>query len=128
MREERKRIGISQADAGLLAGVSREQWSRYEGGAMPGSDALLRLQGHGFDLNYVLGGARTLGESTMSDDEERLLQAFRVTDAEGKTAVLRAAQMEAMRCRTPANPYDVPAPRPAPTTLHEPASKPKRRT
>lgn len=97
LREERKRIGVSQADAGLLAGVSREQFSRYEGGAMPGADVLVRLLGHGFDVNFVLGGSRTLSEDTLTDLEQELLQYFRRTDNEGRQSVVRLARMECNR-------------------------------
>lgn len=107
LREERKRIGVNQADAGALAGVTREQFSRYEGGAMPGADVLVRLMGHGFDVNYVLGGSRTFSELSLSDDEQELLRSYRSTDHEGRQAVLRMARMECSRMSEPTHAYAV---------------------
>ena len=107
LREERKRIGVSQADAGGLAGVTREQFSRYEGGAMPGGDVLVQLMSHGFDINYVLGGSRTFSEAALSEDETQLLGYFRATDNEGRQSVLRLARMECSRLAEPVDPYAV---------------------
>ena len=129
LREERERISVSQADAALLAGVSRNMWGAYERGiSAPGAEVLMRLLGHRFDVVYILGGARTLGESTLNVEEEQLLAAFRATDDAGGSVILRAAHIEATRCNSPANPYAVPAPRPAPSTLHEPSHKRRRAT
>lgn len=64
---------------------------------MPSSEVLLNLMGHGFDLNYILGGSRTMSDSTLTDDETALLEAFRSTDDEGRVSALRAVNMERMR-------------------------------
>lgn len=59
LREERQRLGLSQLQAAERAGVSREQWNRYEKrGATPGGDALERLAAQGFNVTYVLHGDR----------------------------------------------------------------------
>lgn len=105
MREERLRLGVSQADAALLGAVRREQWSHYENGAMPNAEVLVRLIAHGFDVAYILGGSRTLAEGTVNADEAALLEVFRNTDAEGRAAILRAAQMEQLRAPAKAEPY-----------------------
>lgn len=98
LREERLRIGVSQEDAALLCGVSRAMWGRYERAvSLPGASVLLHLIGHGFDLNYILGGSRTLSDSTLNDEETALLAAFRATDDEGRASALRAVNMERMR-------------------------------
>lgn len=94
LREERERIGITQADAALLVGVSREMWGRYERGAMPSSEVLLRAQGHGFDVNYILGGARVLSEATLVNEERTLIERYRAVDGAGKAAILRATENE----------------------------------
>ena len=95
--EERKRIGLSQLSAGLIAGVSREQWGRYERGSMPNAVVLVALIGQGFDVNYILGGARTLSESTLGEAEELVLHCYRCTDDEGRASIERLARMEAAR-------------------------------
>ena len=97
LREERERIGITQADAALLAGCTREQWGRYERGANASADVLLRLQGQGFDVNYILGGQRLMNaEATLTDEEAALLRCFRAARPEGKSALLRLGKSEAM--------------------------------
>lgn len=99
LREERARLDLSQESASVLAGVRREQWSRYESGAMPGGEALLRLLGHGFDVNYILGGSRTIAPGAGSDTEAHLVADFRDTDNEGRAAITRTARLEADRVR-----------------------------
>ena len=109
LREERNRIGIDQSDAALLAGVSRNMWGAYERGvSAPGAPVLVRLLGHGFDLNYILGGSRTISESTLSPDEETLIEQYRSMDAEGRASVTRAAMLEALRCAGPLVLHDAP--------------------
>lgn len=98
---------MSQADAALLGSVTREMWGRYERGAMPSAHVLLLVQGHGFDVNYILGGSRTLSESTLTEDEEELLRSYRSTDHEGRQAVLRMARMECSRMGEPTHAYAV---------------------
>lgn len=96
LREERERLEITQADAALLTGVSRQMWGLYEKGAIPSSEVLLRAQGHGFDVNYILGGSRLmLAEGTLSAEEKELLTHFRALDKPSKMVVLRLAASEA---------------------------------
>lgn len=60
LKEERKRLALSQDDAGGLAGVSREMWGKYERNVgVPGGDAFARLLHAGFDVHYVLIGRRS---------------------------------------------------------------------
>lgn len=99
LREERKRLGITQGDAALLVGVRREQWSHYESGAAPSSDVLVRLLGASFDLNYILGGTRTATEDPLTDQEGALLTDYRDTDDAGRAAIARTAALEASRAR-----------------------------
>lgn len=125
MTEERKRLDITQADAALLAGVSRTMWGQYERDqAAPNAQTLVLLLGHGFDVNYVLGGSRLLSESTLTDEETQLLGYFRATDNDGRQSVLRLARMECSRLDEPTHAYVV---RPQTSTavqLHEPTPDP----
>lgn len=132
LREERVRIGLSQEDAALLCGLTRAMWGRYERSiSLPNAAVLVSLIGHGFDVNFILGGSRTLSASTMAEDEEALLDAYRATDDEGRAAISRAAQMERLRA-TPAaqekpNPYAVRHHPGTSLSVHDnPAPKPKR--
>jgi transcriptional regulator with XRE-family HTH domain len=100
LREERHRLDITQADAALLCGVTREMWGRYERGAMPSAHVLVLLIGHGVDVNYILGGTRVIEDAGMLPAREReLLQSFREMDEEGRSAITRAAAMELDRSR-----------------------------
>lgn len=134
LKEERERIGISQGDAALLAGVSRNSWGSYEREeSVPGAGVLVALMGHGFDVNYILGGMRLLlDDDSLSERERELLNLFRATDNIGRDAIQRAATMEAMRSRQRGS-LNVFAPRPMTATrvqAHEPppgTEKPKRR-
>lgn len=57
LREERKRLGLSQTDFARLAGVHLNTQSRYEKGERePDSSYLERLGNEGVDVNYVLFG------------------------------------------------------------------------
>lgn len=130
LRNERTRLGIGQGDAALLAGVSRNMWGAYERGlSSPGADVLMRLVGHGIDLNYVLGGSRTITTGTLSEPEEALFTDYRDTDDEGRAAITRTARMEAQRVRhTPPPPGGNYPASPGTSTavlLHETKAQPK---
>jgi transcriptional regulator with XRE-family HTH domain len=57
LREERKRLGLSQTDFARLAGVHMNTQSRYENGERgPDSSYLEALGKEGVDVNYVLFG------------------------------------------------------------------------
>lgn len=61
MREERKRLGLTQAAAAERSGVQRETWSRYESGALsPGTDAWQALATAGADVQYILTGRKSV--------------------------------------------------------------------
>lgn len=125
LREERDRLDLSQESAALLAGVTRAMWSRYErGAALPGSAALLRVLGQGFDVNYVLGGSRALSEGTLTSLETELLGYFRATDNEGRQSVVRMARMECGRLGSPENAYVVRPQTSSAVLLHEPHPDP----
>lgn len=97
LRDERLRLGLTQAEAAACGGVTREQWGRYERGAMPNTKVLVSLKGHGFDVSHILEGDRDTNLLTLSAEEHALLGVFRCTDDEGRAAVLRQARMEAQR-------------------------------
>jgi transcriptional regulator with XRE-family HTH domain len=60
LKDERKRLGLSQAEAAEKCGVSREIWGKYERGlTMPGSEALYAFAHSGADIQYVFTGIRS---------------------------------------------------------------------
>ena len=60
LKQERKRLGLSQVEAGRAVGVSNVMWGRYERGAVMGVDVESKLQGAGFDVDYIFTGFTAL--------------------------------------------------------------------
>lgn len=58
LKEERKRLAWTQAEAAQVAGVRREMWARYEAGADPGATELARMAAAGMDVLYIITGTR----------------------------------------------------------------------
>nr|WP_284411632.1 helix-turn-helix transcriptional regulator [Acidovorax sp. SUPP3334] len=91
MREERKRLGWSQANAASAAGVSREMWSKYESGAEPGARVLAAIAGAGADVNYILTGSKEHSpQVTLTAEEALLLEYFREASKDVRRAALGA--------------------------------------
>lgn len=90
MREERKRLGWSQAVAAGHAGISREMWSKYEAGAEPGARVLAALGAAGVDTQYVLTGDREGTDGPLTPEEQMLLSYFRDASKEVRKAALGA--------------------------------------
>ena len=76
LKEERQRLGFTQATIAEHCGISREMWCRYERGAnIPSGEVLHQFCQLGGDVQFVLSGARTA--STLTEEENLLLEAFR---------------------------------------------------
>lgn len=103
LEEERKRLGLSQAEAGRICGVSREMWGKYERDqAAPGADVLEAFAAAGADVNYILSGRLTESQTEprkvsqsvqpygLSAAEDALLAAYRRSSPEAQAVVLRA--------------------------------------
>ncbi len=87
LEEERKRLGLSQEEAGAVVGVSREMWGKYARGASePASSKLSLFAEAGADVNYVLTGFRNLKYS-----EEMIKEGLRILDNTGIPAHLKTA-------------------------------------
>ena len=60
LKSERLKLGINQAQAADLCGVSREIWGKYErGNAVPGGEVLFSFAAAGADIQYILTGTRS---------------------------------------------------------------------
>jgi transcriptional regulator with XRE-family HTH domain len=89
LKEERKRLKLTQAAAGSIAGVTRETWSRYEGGSVsPGMEALEAFALAGADVQYVLTGLR--GSTPPTTRERLFLEQFRRSTEVQQDDALRA--------------------------------------
>lgn len=67
LREERERLGMSQAAFGQLAGVKKNAQFNYEAGhRSPDSEYLSAVARHGADVLYILTGRRTPGHELIA--------------------------------------------------------------
>ncbi|MFZ3141254.1 helix-turn-helix domain-containing protein [Polaromonas sp.] len=82
LKEERKRLGLTQASAATHVGVARETWSRYETGVLaPGMEVLSALAMNGADANYLLTGRRSAPiAQPLPPDEQLWLDCYRGWD------------------------------------------------
>lgn len=91
LREERDRLGLSQADFGALMGVSRGTQKNYELEAAVGALDLkyvCALEANGVDATYVLTAKHALAEG-LTETESKLLSQFRIIPADDQKALLR---------------------------------------
>lgn len=63
LREERRRLNLTQMQACELAGVREQAWVRYEKGNIFLLDIVEPLDANGFDMVYVIFGQRRSGSS-----------------------------------------------------------------
>lgn len=98
LKEERKKLGFTQAEAAEKCGISREMWGMYERGEyLPRSETLLSFEKIGININYLMTGeAQKTNISTpkaFSIEEQELLDIFRQLEAGDRHALKRQAQM-----------------------------------
>lgn len=90
LKEERKRLGLSQQAMAVAVGISREMWAKYEAGAEPGANALALACAAGVDIVYILTGQRSFTPPpALSADERYLLDRYRSSPQPLKDAALR---------------------------------------
>lgn len=76
LKEERERIGLTQAVLGAVGGVQKQAQLKYESGVRtPSAEYLIEISKIGIDVNYVLFGVRSNAELT--SEEQQLLETFR---------------------------------------------------
>ncbi len=87
LREERRRLGYSQADFAEVAGVSRAAQIKYEKGERhPDARYLAAIAEAGADVLYILTGERAPAPA-LSREEAALLDNYRHAPPEGKQAL-----------------------------------------
>ena len=84
LKEERIRLGLTQAEFGDLAGVKNVTQSRYESGLnSPNTDYFECIAKYGVDINYILTGKRIAGLilqdeiDVLNKDEREILAYYR---------------------------------------------------
>ena len=91
LKEERKRLRISQAEAASRSGVQRETWSRYENGLLqPGTDVWVALSLMGADIRYILSGERepVFSDTELSQNEKALVALYRGLEGEARNTLM----------------------------------------
>jgi len=87
LKEERMRVGMSQAEIAALGGLSNKTQLSYESDARsPDANYLAALAKVGVDVLYVITGVRAL-PSTTPEDEAELLDSFRQLNEVGRAAI-----------------------------------------
>lgn len=88
LKEERKRLSLSQTDLGKACGVTKQAQIRYEKGErQPDSDYLEKAHKAGVDVSYLITGIRT-PPVELPSDEVLLLDSYRDLGIEQKRSAL----------------------------------------
>lgn len=91
LRDERKRMGLSQSGMGERAGVTKMSQINYEKDARaPDATYLAAIAAAGADIQYILTG--TPSAQALTRDEVELLAAFRAAPLAVKAAAIGALQ------------------------------------
>ncbi|AEN67366.1 helix-turn-helix domain protein (plasmid) [Enterobacter soli] len=89
LKEERVRLGLSQAALGEIGGVRKQAQLNYEKGERnPDSAYLSAIAKFGADIQYIVTGIRSA--ESLSPDEKELINLFRQAPLAVKAAALAA--------------------------------------
>jgi transcriptional regulator with XRE-family HTH domain len=90
LREERKRLGLSQEATANALGVSVDSLYGYEKNKTnPPISVLLPFADIGADVQYIVTGVRA--SALLPEPEQQLITAFRLATADGQSAILATA-------------------------------------
>ena len=89
LREERKKLGLTQQDFAALGGIASNAQAHYEAGErQPKAGYLIGIASSGVDILYVLLGKRTpTAEASLSPEEARIIQHYRSLPKEDQSAL-----------------------------------------
>ncbi len=89
LKEERVRLGLSQAALGEIGGVRKQAQLNYEKGERnPDSAYLSAIAKFGADIQFIVTGVRSA--ESLSPDEKELINLFRQAPLAVKAAALAA--------------------------------------
>lgn len=96
LREERERLGLSQAEMGKIGGVKKLAQFNYEkGDRRPDASYLTAIAAAGADVLYILTGQRSgavdVEDQELTVREKTLLDNYRHCAAEDQAAIDRVA-------------------------------------
>ncbi|SEA50016.1 helix-turn-helix domain-containing protein [Variovorax sp. YR216] len=91
LKEERERLGLSQADFAAIGDASKRTQIQWEkGAAAPNAEFLALVAQVGVDVLYVVTGQRTPAPSNaLTSDEAALVENYKHSDEEGRAAARR---------------------------------------
>ncbi|PID66609.1 MAG: hypothetical protein CR975_02215 [Gammaproteobacteria bacterium] len=88
IREERKKLGLSQTQLAEMVGLKLNAQSKYERGETePKASYFIALDDIGADIHYILTGERIEGE-IISNEEKFLLEKYRQADKRKRQMIL----------------------------------------
>lgn len=89
LREERKKLGLTQQEFASLGGIATNAQAHYEAGErQPKAGYLIGIAASGVDILYVLLGTRTpTPEASLSVEEARIIQQYRSLPKEDRSAL-----------------------------------------
>ncbi|MBN6077268.1 helix-turn-helix domain-containing protein [Aggregatibacter actinomycetemcomitans] len=91
LKNERVRLGLTQAEIARKCNISREMWGKYERGiALAGSEVLFSLASLGVDIGYLFSGEKV--SSNLTKAEETLIEDYRESNEQGKEAIEKTAR------------------------------------
>ncbi|WP_165009681.1 helix-turn-helix domain-containing protein [Neisseria yangbaofengii] len=95
LKEERKKLGLTQAQAAEKCGVSGRMWGDYERGiSQPKTELFFRFEKAGIDVQYVMHGRHDSSAQMPSEkaelnrDEQAWLDVFRQLAPAARQSVL----------------------------------------
>ncbi|MFJ5295795.1 helix-turn-helix domain-containing protein [Pseudomonas sp. NPDC088368] len=93
LKEERKRLGLSQQEFGTVGGVEANAQGKYESGErIPRSDYLAALDKKGVDVLYVLSGKRTpMAAESLNEAERAIITHYRALSEDDQEAISQLA-------------------------------------
>lgn len=101
LKEQRKNLGLTQAQAAEKAGIERETWGKYERGVfMPSGDVLISFLSIGINVSELFTIENTCRQSEnnfnekneLNKEETELLDHYRQASELGKLVILSAAR------------------------------------
>ena len=95
LKEERKKIGLTQAQIAEKCGVSMRMWGDYERGiSQPKAEQLFLFKQAGIDIDYVMSGnySDSFKLDATTEAEQELLTLFRQASELGRAVILSAAR------------------------------------
>lgn len=89
LREERKKLGLTQQEFATLGGIATNAQAHYEAGErQPKAGYLIGIAASGVDILYVLLGTRTpTPEASLTPEEARIVQQYRSLPQKDRSAL-----------------------------------------